>query len=60
MKEYTELLQEASVNVEEAMIAEADNTVDVRQMQLFHKQLHIIQIEYIKLLYLQDSAYLSP
>lgn len=41
--EYDDLLQEVSENVEEATLMEADSTVDVRQMQLFHKQLHIIQ-----------------
>ncbi len=40
--EYKELLQDVSENVEEATLMEADSVVDVRQMQLFHKQLHII------------------
>lgn len=40
--EYQELLKEVSEKVEEATLMEADSIVDVRQMQLFHKQLHIM------------------
>ncbi len=43
VQSYQGLIQEALVSVEENTLAEADNTVDVRQMQLFHKQLHIMQ-----------------
>lgn len=43
MQEYEGYLEEAIVNVEENTFKEADTTIDVRQMQLFHKQLHIMQ-----------------
>ena len=43
VQEYEGYLQEALETVEENTFTEADNTVDVRQMQLFHKQLHIMQ-----------------
>ena len=43
VEEYEGYLEEAIANAEEKTFEEADNTVDVRQMQLFHKQLHIMQ-----------------
>lgn len=43
MQGYEEFLQEAFAGVEENTFAEVDSTVDVRQMKLFHKQLHIMQ-----------------
>lgn len=43
VQEYEGFLQEAIADVEENTLTEADNTVDVRRMQLFHKQLHIMQ-----------------
>lgn len=43
LQEYDGFLQESIEKVEESTFAEADSTVDVRQLQLFHKQLHIMQ-----------------
>lgn len=43
VEEYEGYLEEAIANAKENTFEEADNTVDVRQMQLFHKQLHIMQ-----------------
>lgn len=43
LQEYEGFLQETIENVEENTFKEADSTVDVRQLQLFHKQLHIMQ-----------------
>lgn len=42
-EKYTDALREALQQVEEATVAEADTTMDVRQLQLFHKQLHIMR-----------------
>ncbi len=43
LQEYEGFLQETIENVEENTFKEADSTVDVRQLQLFYKQLHIMQ-----------------
>ncbi len=41
--EYAEGVSEAMQNVEDATIAEADTSIDVRELQLLNKQLHIMQ-----------------
>ncbi len=43
VKEYSEYTQDVLSQIEEATIAESDNTLDVRNMQLLHKQMHIVQ-----------------
>ncbi len=43
IQEYSEYVQDVLAETEEATISETDNTLDVRNMQLLHKQMHIMQ-----------------
>lgn len=43
IREYSEAAQSELIQIEEATVAEADSVLDVRDMQLLHKQMHIIQ-----------------
>ncbi len=43
IKEYSEYTQDTLSQIEEAIVTEADSTLDVRNMQLLHKQMHIMQ-----------------
>lgn len=59
-KAYTETVEEAAAMVEEASFTEAENSLDVRRMQLVHKQLTIVshlarQEEYIIPMYIGDN-----
>jgi hypothetical protein len=43
VREYSEYTQDVLAQIEEATVAEADTTLEVRNMQLLHKQMHVIQ-----------------
>lgn len=43
VKEYSDYTQDVLSQMEEATITAADSTLDVRNMQLLHKQMHIVQ-----------------
>lgn len=57
---YTETVEEAAAAAEEASFEEADTSLDVRRMQLIHKQLTVVshlarQEEYIVPMYIGDT-----
>lgn len=57
---YTEMAEEAAAAVEEASFEGADTSLDVRRMQLIHKQLTVVshlaqQEEYIVPMYIGDT-----
>lgn len=57
---YTETVEEAAAAAEEASLEEADTSLDVRRMQLIHKQLTVVsqlaqQEEYIVPMYIGDN-----